>query len=76
MPRWKLIPMFTGVVGTIRWSLTRLYDQAREIVLEYLGLKSGRYIVIFCTPRRAASLIKQLKPESYQLVSGLDIGLS
>jgi len=55
---------------------TYLYDKAREIVLEYLGLKKGEYIVIFCTPRRAASLIRQLEPGSFQLLSCLDIGLS
>jgi len=55
---------------------THLYDQAREIVLEYLGLKKGEYIVIFCTPRRAASLASQLETGSFQLLSDLDIGLS
>ena len=55
---------------------TWLYEQAREIVVEYLGLKKGEYIVIFCTPRRAASLISQLEPGSYRLLSDIDIGLS
>ena len=55
---------------------TRLFDQARDIILEYLGLSKKRYVVIFCTPRRAAAFVKQLEPESYQVVSSLDIGLS
>ena len=55
---------------------THLFEQTREIVLEYLGLNKGKYVVIFCTPRREAALIKQLKPESYQIVSSQDIGLS
>jgi len=55
---------------------THLFEQAREIVLEYLGLNKGGYVVIFCTPRRAAVLMQQLKPESYQKVSSHDIGLS
>src|SRR5674476_408599 len=38
---------------------THLYEQARDIVLEYLGLKKDKYVVIFCTPRRA-ELIKAL----------------
>jgi selenocysteine lyase/cysteine desulfurase len=55
---------------------TQLFEQARHIILEYVGLSKGRYVVIFCTPRRAASLMKQLDPESYQFLSSLDIGLS
>jgi selenocysteine lyase/cysteine desulfurase len=55
---------------------THLYEQAREIVLEYLGLDKRSYLVIFCTPRGAAILGKQLQPGSYQMVSCTDIGLS
>lgn len=54
---------------------THLFEQARDIVLEYLGLNKGGYVVIFCTPRRAAVLMQQIKPESYQKVSSHDIGL-
>jgi selenocysteine lyase/cysteine desulfurase len=55
---------------------THLYEQAREIVLETLGLNKDKYVVIFCTPRRAEALKAQLEPESYQSVSSQDIGLS
>jgi len=55
---------------------TYLYEQARDIVLEYLGLDKGKYVVIFCTPGREAALKAQLKPESYQSVSSKDIRLS
>ena len=55
---------------------TYLFEQARDIVLEYLGLKKDKYVVIFCTPARAVALTKQLKPESYQIISSQDIGLS
>jgi hypothetical protein len=55
---------------------THLYEQARDIVLEYLGLNKDNYVVIFCTPRRAEVLKAQLEPESYQSVSSQDIGLS
>lgn len=34
---------------------THLYEQARKIVLEYLGLGGDRYVAIFCTPSREAS---------------------
>ncbi len=54
---------------------TLLFEQARDIVLEYLGLNKGKYVVIFCTPRRAEVLRAQLEPESYTSVSSEDIGL-
>src|SRR5512133_324857 len=43
---------------------THLYEQARDIVLEYLNLDKGKYVVIFCTPRRAISLQKKLRSET------------
>jgi selenocysteine lyase/cysteine desulfurase len=55
---------------------THLFEQARDIILEYLGLKKSRYMVIFCTPRRETSLKAQLKPGNYRSVSSQDIGLS
>ena len=51
---------------------THLYEQAREIVLESLGLNKDKYMVIFCTPRRAEVLKAQLKPGSYQCLSSQD----
>src|SRR5659263_82022 len=35
---------------------THLFEQARDIVVEYLGLSKDKYVVIFCTPSREASL--------------------
>jgi len=55
---------------------THLYDQAGDIVLEYLGLKKAVYTVIFCTPARANALMAQMESKSYQCLSSLDIGLS
>lgn len=52
-----------------------LLRQAREIVLEHLGLKKGKYVVIFCTPRRAEVLKAMIRPEKYHIVSSLDTGL-
>jgi len=54
---------------------THLYEQARDIVLEYLGLNKEKYMVIFGTPRRAELIKALLKPKSYQIVSSQDIGL-
>jgi selenocysteine lyase/cysteine desulfurase len=55
---------------------THLYEQARDIVLEYTGLSKSNYLVIFCSPRSAAIFMKQLNPKNYQLVSLPDDGLS
>ena len=55
---------------------THLFEQAREIVLEYLALNKRKYTVLFCTARRASSLATQLKPGDYQCLSSGDIGLS
>ncbi len=54
---------------------TQLFEQARDIVLEYLGVKKGKYVVIFCTPGRAEALKELIKPGSYQSISSQDIGL-
>ena len=55
---------------------TRLYEQARKTVLEYLGLPGSRYSVIFCTPLRAVKLTAQLREKDYKSVSGHDFGLA
>lgn len=54
---------------------TQLFEQARDIVLEYLGLDKDKYAVIFCTPKRSEVLKAQLAPASYRIVSSQDIGL-
>ena len=64
--------------GSGHYSLatTYLFDHAREIVLEYLGLNKHKFAVIFCTPRSSELLRAQLAPGSYQSVSSRDIGLA
>jgi selenocysteine lyase/cysteine desulfurase len=54
---------------------THLYERAGDIVLEYLGLAKEKYVVVFCTPRRAELLTAQLTPNSYRMVSSQDLGL-
>jgi selenocysteine lyase/cysteine desulfurase len=54
---------------------TRLYEQARNIVLEHLGLDRKEHVVIFCTPRRAARLQALLPADGHRCVASLDIGL-
>jgi selenocysteine lyase/cysteine desulfurase len=54
---------------------THLFEQARDIVLEYLDLDKDRHAVIFGTPRRVELLKARLKSNSYQIVSSQDLGL-
>jgi selenocysteine lyase/cysteine desulfurase len=55
---------------------TRLYDQAREILLDYLGLNHRKYTVVFCSPLYAARLTEKLESGCYQMLSSADFGLS
>jgi selenocysteine lyase/cysteine desulfurase len=55
---------------------THLYEQARDIVLDYLNLNKDKYEVIFCSPRRAEALKALLNPANYQIMSSQEIGLS
>ena len=54
---------------------TCLYEKARSIVLEFLGLNKSKYSTIFCTTRRAEILKNHLKSGSYKCLSSKDIGL-
>jgi len=54
---------------------TILYEKARDIVLEYLGLNKKNHIVIFCSPLRAEDLTEQLGQKSYRILSSQNIGL-
>jgi selenocysteine lyase/cysteine desulfurase len=55
---------------------TYLYEQARGIVLEFLGLDKNKYVVIFCSPLRAEDLRSLLKEKNYKIISSRDIGLN
>ena len=54
---------------------THLYEQARDIVLKYLGLSKAKYIVIFCSPGGEVLLKSGLKPGSYMSLSSRETGL-
>jgi selenocysteine lyase/cysteine desulfurase len=54
---------------------THLYEQARAIVLDDLGLDKEGHTVIFCSPRRAELLQAQLARMSCRTVSSRDTGL-
>ncbi len=55
---------------------THLFEQARKIVLEYLGLNKRIYSVVFCTPYRAEIFKSNLDPDSFRQISSKDFGLS
>lgn len=55
---------------------TRLYEEARAIVLEHLGLPARGHAVVFCTPRRAAALEAQLGPGACRSISSRELGLA
>lgn len=55
---------------------THLYEKARAIVLEHLGLGSHSHTVIFCTTRRADILMEKLGTNTFKCLSSKDIGLS
>jgi selenocysteine lyase/cysteine desulfurase len=54
---------------------TRLYERAREIALEHLGVRRREHALIFCTPRRAAALESQLDPAAYRRACSRELGL-
>jgi selenocysteine lyase/cysteine desulfurase len=55
---------------------TRLFERAREIVLEFLGMSNSKFVVIFCSPRHAGILTSQLTPGSFRMLSSQDFGLA
>lgn len=61
--------------GHFSMATTHLFEQARKIILEYLGLNTGNHVVVFCSPRSAELLKAQIKPGSFQLLSSFDFGL-
>ncbi len=61
--------------GHFSVATTELYERARAIVLDSLGLDRGRYEAIFCTPRRAERLVAQVGPSKCRVLSSEDLGL-
>ncbi|HSR17523.1 MAG TPA: aminotransferase class V-fold PLP-dependent enzyme, partial [Ignavibacteriaceae bacterium] len=54
---------------------TELFERARDIILDYLGLDKAGYVVIFCTPQQADTFKAQLNPADYKMISSQEIGL-
>jgi selenocysteine lyase/cysteine desulfurase len=54
---------------------TKHYEEARTTVLNFLDLKPGQYVVIFCSHRSGEKLSEKLKPGSFISLSGEKFGL-
>ena len=54
---------------------TRLFEEARDVVLEHLGLRRETHVVVFCSPRRADVLSARLGAADHLRVSSEDVGL-
>jgi selenocysteine lyase/cysteine desulfurase len=63
--------------GTGHYSMisTALFERAREIILEYLGLDKKKYLLVFCSAYGSEILKTQLHFKNYETVSSRDIGL-
>ena len=55
---------------------TQMYEMARNVVLNYLGLNRKKYQVVFCSSLRAKKLISQMDPGNYHMIKSADIGLN
>ena len=54
---------------------TRLFDQSRDVVLDYLGLDAHEYVVVFANSQRAKVLKTILEPDVLREVTSREIGL-
>ena len=55
---------------------TKLYEQARDIVLDYMGLDSRSHTLIFCSSLHADQLTKNLKSSQFKVINSKDIRLA
>lgn len=65
--------------GHFSMATTHLYEQARNIVLDYMGLDKSKWVLIFLsTPISIAykELLDKTDGNSYKVISGADFGLS
>ena len=54
---------------------TKLFDQSREIVLNYLGLDNHKYVTLFLNSQRAKVMKDQIGETGFKEVTSQDIGL-
>jgi len=61
--------------GHYSMASTALFEHAREIVREHLGVRDNDSVVIFCTPHHLDTFKVHLKPTDYRVASSCDLGL-
>jgi selenocysteine lyase/cysteine desulfurase len=54
---------------------TALFEKARTVVLEHLGLSKSTHVVVFTSPLGAQELGAQLDPKYYQVLSSQELDL-
>jgi selenocysteine lyase/cysteine desulfurase len=54
---------------------TKLFDQSREIVLNYLGLDNQKYVTLFLNSKRAKVIKAQIGETGFKEVTSQEIGL-
>jgi selenocysteine lyase/cysteine desulfurase len=54
---------------------THLFEEARNIVMAFLGLKKSKYTIIFCTPARAETFTRLISKDDYKILSSKEFGL-
>ncbi len=64
--------------GTGHYSIatTALYDEARNIILDYLGLNKKKYTAVFCTPYGLSLFQKKLKRGTSRILTSKELGLN
>ncbi|MFX1377938.1 MAG: aminotransferase class V-fold PLP-dependent enzyme [Promethearchaeota archaeon] len=75
---YKVLETYSNVhrgTGHNSMVTTALFEQARNVILEYFQLEKKEYTVVFCSPLRFRIFKKQLKHLVYYSLSSKDLGL-
>jgi selenocysteine lyase/cysteine desulfurase len=62
--------------GHFSAATTSLYEEARKIVLEYLGLSGRKNVIIFLSPGKCRELSSLIEPGNFKILSSDELGLS
>lgn len=55
---------------------TKLYEQARKVILEHYGLSRLTHTVLFCSPRPAEHILRSIGKNQVRILSGEEVGLA
>jgi selenocysteine lyase/cysteine desulfurase len=61
--------------GHFSEATTFLYEHARDIIADFLGLDKRDYVVIFCSPGVSSAMISKLDKGSFSVLSSEETGL-